>query len=870
MRIRPLLSKNCFPCHTGSRMGGLQVDSREHLLRGGKDGPALIPYHPKESLLIQAVSHSRETLKMPPQGKLKEEDIEALSAWVKQGAVWPTANLVEATAGPKGEYVIRPDQRAFWAFQPVRNPSIPQVRDQSWAKNNIDRFVLAKLDEKGLKPVRPTDKRALIRRATFDLIGLPPTLEEVDAFVADKSPGAFAKVVDRLLASTHYGERWGRYWLDYARYADEKFTRGDSRYANSFRYRDWVVKAFNDDMPYDLFVKAQIAGDLLDRPDRDKLIPALGFYALSPEGEDQEDRVDVTSRTFLALTVACARCHDHKYDPIPTKDHYSLLGVFRSSPYNEVPLASADVVAHWKESKKTIEDQKSAINDFIEKQSSQLAELLAAQTSSYMVAAWKAMRSTTAEDTAALDPALDRETLDRWIKYLKNPEKEHAFLKHWYDLMAHRPTEQQVRKAADEFQSFVLSVNAEKRELDDRNYVALGGARGAKDTNKRQYTNIETLEIKKYYLWRDLASPPYSIEFVKFEGGIYYYGPKQIDRWLSGTWKRHLESMRAQLTVLEKALPPQYPFLHAIKDSDKPANAKVEIRGEADNLGEEAPRRFLRILAKEEPAPFKHGSGRLELAEAIASPDNPLTARVMVNRLWQYHFGQGIVRTPSNFGQLGDRPSHPELLDYLAARFVKNGWSMKALHREMMLSATYALSAEQTPVNVAQDPDNRLFWRANIRRRLDVEALRDSILAVSGDLDPAVGGSAAPLNDDNRRRTLYGLVSRNKLDPTLALFDFPDPNNTSEQRMVTTGPLQRLFFMNSSFLARQAEHLAARLKADAPDDAARIARAYRLLYGREPEEKEIQMGLKFLENAQGAWQQYAQMLLSSAEFSSVN
>jgi hypothetical protein len=357
---------------------------------------------------------------------------------------------------------------------------------------------------------------------------------------------------------------------------------------------------------------------------------------------------------------------------------------------------------------------------------------------------------------------------------------------------------------------------------------------------------------------------------VKFNGGVLYYGPKALDRWLSSPWKDYLVSMRAELLALQKALPKQYTFLHAIKEIAKPADARVEIRGEADNLGEVAPRRFLKILCSGEPPLFKNGSGRLELAEAITNPNNPLTARVMVNRIWQLHFGQGIVRSVSNFGQLGDRPSHPELLDFLTSRFVENHWSIKKLHRDIMLSATYALSSGETPENMAVDADNRLFWRANVAPRLDIEALRDALLFVAGNLDLSMGGPPARLTDDNKRRTVYGFISRNQIDPTLELFDFPDPNNTSERRMATVGPLQRLYFMNSSFIELQAKALAKRLNDAGGDDAAKITRAYRLLYGRAPTPAEAQLGMDYLRESREAWPQYAQVLLASSEFSSLN
>lgn len=832
-------------------MGGLQLDSRERLVKGGDDGPAVLPGDPDKSLLIQAVRQTHARFKMPPQGRLADREIDDLARWVKDGAVWPDNPA--------------PGSSQFWAFQPVRKPPVPPIRDTKWPKSDIDRFVLARLEEKSLHPVRPADKRALIRRATFDLIGLPPTPEDVDAFLSDTAPTAFAKVVDRLLASPHYGERWGRYWLDLARYADGQLgASNDTPFPNAYRYRDWVVQAFNEDMPYDLFVKAQIAGDLLKSAHPEKLLPALGFYALGP-GDD--DRVDATGQVFLGLTTGCARCHDHKFDPIPTRDFYSLLGVFKSTEIHKTPLVADAEVARYDRLKKEVDDQKNAIDDFVQKHSTELGEILATKTSRYLVAAWDTI---TGAAGVAREEKLEPVSLDRWVAYLKTPARDHPFLNRWDELFASKAPREQVQAFANEFQVLALAMFAEKHAMDDRNYVKLGGAAGVRDEKTRQYTNLESLPIEKYYLWRDLASEPYKKDFLDFKGGVYYYGPKDIERFLAPQWREHLDAMNARLAQLKKDLPPEYPFLHTIRDSAHPADIKVHIRGDEQNLGEIAPRRFLAILSKGDPAPFKTGSGRLELAEAIANPSNPLFARVMVNRIWQYHFGQGIVRTPSNFGQLGERPTHPELLDYLASGFVSRGWSIKAIHREILLSATYQLSTDRDRIAAAQDPANRLLWRANLRPRLDIEALRDSLLAVSGKLDPKIGGAPAPLDDKNCRRTLYGLVGRTKLDPTLALFDFPNPNATSEQRMITLGPMQRLYFMNNSFVGLQAKALADRLEAKDTEDRARIARAYWLLFGRSPTSVETRMGLDFMANNAEAWPQYTLVLLSSAEFSSVN
>jgi cytochrome c553 len=685
--VRPVLAENCFACHSDRKQkAGLRLDSRQAMLAGGETGPAIVPGHPEQSLLLKAI-HYKDELKMPPKGQLRAEQIAALTTWIKQGAPWPETTQEVRPVLQGSTFRITPKDRAFWSFQPVAVPPVPGQHDSAWAKTPIDHFVLAKLEEKHLRPVEAADRRTLIRRATFALIGLPPTPEEIDAFLQDESPDAFAKVVDRLLASPHYGERWARHWLDVARYGEDQAHTFEARkYPQGFRYRDWLVRAFNDDMPYDRFVTEQIAGDLLDLPDRLENSPALGFFAVGPvyygdpkKLDQYDDRIDTLSRGFLGLTVACARCHDHKFDPIPTKDYYALAGIVASTEYVEIPLVSAE----------------------------------------------------------------------------------------------------EVEKAK----------------------------------------NALTAEQKK------------------------------------------------------KKVAPKYPFVHGIKEG-KPVTLKVHIRGNPATLGEDAPHGFLSVLDKDNHELFTKGSGRLELASAIASRDNPLTARVMVNRIWQHHFGKGLVRTPSNFGALGEPPTHPELLDHLASQFIASGWSIKKMHRDIMLSAVYQSSSRSDERNEEVDADNRLLWRMN-RRRLEVESWRDAMLAVSGALDETMGGPSTDLaKPDNHRRTLYGMVSRHELNPLLRLFDFPDPNITNAARTVTTVPLQQLFVLNSEFMVRNAKALVARLGATEKDDSVRIRQAFVLLYGRPATEREISLGMAFLNGEHaaepavtlGRWEQYAQVLLGSNEF----
>ncbi len=841
MRIRPVLAKNCFACHTGSKMGGLEMLSRETLLKGGKSGPAIVPGDPDHSLILDALRQQHD-LKMPPQGRLKDDEIEQIASWIKSGAVWPASTTTIVPAKTAG-YVVTPEQRAFWSFQPIRKPEPPK----NTAPTPIDRFIQAKLAEKGLTSVGPADKRSLLRRATYDLTGLPPTPEEIDAFLSDKSPAAFEKVIDRLLASPRYGERWGRHWLDVARYSDDKLDpTGETPHPNAFRYRDWVIQAFNQDMPFDLFVKAQIAGDLLPEPA--KTAAGLGLYALSPEFQD--DRVDVTTRGFLGLTVACAQCHNHKFDPIPQTDYYALLGIFNNTKMNEYPLAPAAVVDEYKAKKKKADGQRKAFDEYVRAQASQLAQILASRTADYLMA----VRKDNLEDREknAAEAGLDLETLNRWIAYLRKPAKEHPYLKPWFDLIVANKPETEARKAAEEFQTLVLAAFTEKKSIDEQNLIRLGGSMERRDLSN---ANLLSLERDKYFLWRDLFEE---------KKGILTYGENGIARFLQGEFKTYLATMRQNFNQWTKEIPEQYPFLQIISNVEKPHPQKLFIRGDRNNLGEEIPPRFVTILSAGPPKPFTKGTGRLELAGAIASPENPLTARVMVNRIWQQHFGTGLVRTTSNFGQLGERPSHPELLDYLAARFIENKWSVKQMHREIMLSAAYQLSTENAAKAFTVDPENRLLWRAN-RKRLDAEELRDSLLFVSGQLEQKPGGKPEPLTVENHKRTVYGFVSRKELDPLLALFDFPNPNATSEERVVTTVPLQGLFFLNSPLMMSQAEALAGRVAA--ANDAASIDKTYHLLFGRAPTQKEVEMGLAFLKaGKEKPWAKYLQVLLSSNEF----
>jgi hypothetical protein len=907
-KVRPVLANNCYACHTNSAMGGLRLDSRDAMLKGGGRGAALAPGDPDKSLLITAVRQTDEHLKMPQGGKLKASEVEDLVAWVKAGAVWPAGNTpVTAAAIPTGAYVIPPERKKFWSLLPIQDVQPPPVKDTKWAKTTIDRLVLAKLEENGLKPVRPANKHDLLRRATLDLTGLPPTPEEIAAFDKDQSPDAFAKVVDRLLASPHYGERWGRIWLDVARFGEDDYRslnpnpRGYHPYPNAYVYRDWVIQAFNDDIPYDQFVKAQLAGDLLDEKVRYKMLPGTGFLGLGPwyydngavevtRADERHDRVDVVTRGFLGLTVACARCHDHKYDPIPQTDYYALGGVFLNTAYHEYPLVPKAILDHYTKLEDEVEAKQKVQSEMQNNLSAALSESLAFQTSNYVQGVYEVVGQKKEIDQVVENRKLDYELLERWIAYIgKTTDKYHdkeafqAFLKKARPATGgegggrggHRGGDAEpsapnteLKKMADEFQADVVRVMLERKEINEENEIiadkSLEGTKKKKRANKPNefitnddfcpgcglrlkpmpeedsnfYTEIFLRELKDSddptVMAANNAPPP--------KPGVLMFHGWGLESRVGAQAQAELAAVKADIEEARKKLDPAYPFLHGVEDSKVPVNLPLSIRGNPMNLGPEVPRHFLSMLSEGDPQPFTQGSGRLQLAEDIVK--QPIAMRVIVNRIWKGHFGTGIVDTPSNFGVGGERPTNPALLEYLAGQFVKDGMSIKKLHKQIMLSTVYQLSTETDAQDLAKDSGNRLYWRMD-RKRMDAEQVRDAVLMVSGNLDTSLGGPSADLTPAFTRRTVYGKVSRYKLDEYLQLFDFPSPNISAEKRFTTTVPLQRLFLMNSDFVSIEAEEFAKRVAGEA-DNRSRIRKVYQLAYGREPSEQEIKLGLDYL------------------------
>jgi len=898
-RIRPVLAEHCYKCHSAQAKkpkGGLMLDSRAGLLTGGDSGPAVVPGKATKSRLLQALRHEGD-LHMPPKGKLSGAIIADFEAWITMGAPDPRDGK---TSTPTA--TIDWDRaRQFWAFQAPGKHSPPKVKDPSWPKKEIDFFVLAELEQRRLQPARQASRRALLRRATFDLTGLPPTPEEMDAFLKDESMAAFAKVVDRLLRSPHYGERWGRYWLDVARYADDQALAFTTPSPHAHRYRDWVIQAFNANMPYDEFLRLQLAGDLLPEPATDYFarLAGLGFQGLGAKyhkgsvaaqvmADEMDDRIDTLSRGLLGLTVACARCHDHKYDPIPTRDYYSLAAAYHDAVWNEIPLASPQAAARFTAWQQESKQQQAQLDQWLAERGRWIGRRAVADLGRYLRAAWRigVLRAHhVPHDAAALarQENVQRYFVDRLLKQIEEVKgKPASLLVPW--LTAARQTAaasghgkkgdspldvgglsplfpnaltmpDNLERLTDELEREVRSAI---QELD-----RLEGLTKAEPKKKVADPRL-SLAAHQQALLKALWLEP---------GAAFSVSGKDAAPLLHGSERKHYDGLKADLERHNKTGPPAPLLAHAVSGGGKAM--PVYLRGNVARPGELAPPGFLRILERGDTTqPPRQQFTRLDLAQAIASAKNPLTARVFVNRVWHYHFGQGIVGTLGNFGQLGDRPTHPELLDTLAVRFMESGWSVAWLHREIMLSAVYQLGSAQDATNFALDPDNHYLWRMS-PRRLDVEAWRDALLAVSGRLDRTLGGPSLDLGDArNVRRTVYAKVSRYVPSTMLTLFDFPDANVTSDRRAVTTVPQQQLFVLNSEFMIEAARAFAARLAKAARSDLERIDLAFQLAYGRSPTEAERHLGLEFLcaaATAQAAdrlspWEQYAQILLATNEF----
>ncbi|MBS0202936.1 MAG: PSD1 domain-containing protein [Planctomycetes bacterium] len=877
-KIRPVLVENCYQCHSDEAQrrkklkGGLRLDSAAGIRSGGDSGPLFVLDKPGDSPLIKALRH--DGLKMPPDSRLAEGIIADFEHWVKLGAPLPASGGTAAEV----RQMDWPAARQAWPFRvPVEHPA-PTVQKSDWPKSIIDAFVLAGLESRGLQPVPPAGRRELIRRATLDLIGLPPTPQEVTDFLNDTSPQAFATVVDRLLQSPHYGERWARYWLDLARYADDQGNSFLSPTPQAYLYRDWVVRAFNRDLSYDEFIRLQVAGDELPEGAADYVerLAGLGFQGLGPQfrkgaaGEEKaradelEDRLDTLSRGLLGLTVSCARCHDHKFDPIPTRDYYSLAAAYNGASWGDRMLASPETVTRRREWEQQVQQQRTELEKWTAEQCRLTGRRALEQVDAYLIAAWRLrtaqqQKQTVDEAAMAKHAGLQLQFLNRLAKAIDAAKDGEPL--HTWRLVA------ETCAASDVVPE---KLSQQTQSLKDSVVTALG-----KQDAKTALAPSEESLLKT--VWQTETAP-------------FFVSPKDVPGILTADSRDEYTRRQGAVDQLVNAPAPAGPMMPSVSGGG--VALKVFVRGNPLQLGEPAPPGFLRILGGQ--AQPTERFTRLDLANAIASPENPLTARVLVNRVWHYHFGRGIVASLGNFGKQGTPPTHPELLDTMAARFMKSGWSLKALHREIMLSATYQLSTARDATNEAIDPDNHFLWRAT-PRRLDFEAWRDSILAVSGKLDPTVGGPAldptTPAvkevpgadfytrlvgleldNPHNGRRTLYSIVSRYSLNPTAGLFDVPEPNVASDLRPVTTIPQQQLFVLNSQFVIAMSRAFAERLSPSA-DDPQRLQLAWELAYGRPPTEVERKLALDFLQSAGttdldklGRWEQLCHALLSSNEF----
>jgi len=788
----------------------------------------------------------------------------ALKDWVKAGAVWPKGANTTAAAG-------------HWAFQPLRK-SPPQA--------TIDQFLLEKLNARNLKPAPRAAKLTLLRRAAFDLTGLPPTPQDVKLYMEDASPTAFSKAIDRLLASPRYGEKWGRHWLDVARYADSTGADEDYRYPYAWRYRDYVIDAFNRDLPYPQFIREQIAGDLLPPPGGQEVnatgIVATGFLALGPKLVAEQDKVkmfydivdeqiDVVGKTFLGLTLACARCHDHKFDPITTKDYYSLASIFAStrqldqiegtvSSLYYVPLTGKAEADRYAEHQKKVAAKQREIDGVIGGQGSKFRAQLAPRIAEYMVAALRVY-----QDGAALEEAakgLDAAVLKRWVDYLKPSKERRAHLEAWYKATS-------VEQAAADYQKNYFD------EIALRAKAQSDFAAASKDAKAKGQPAPPAPKFPAG------ANRFYSeITAAKGTLGLPEKDPEKI---FPDDVRAKLATLRTELAALKQAAPPEPPFACAVAE-DKPVEQHVFLRGNAAAHGDLVAKQFPVVLAGDHQTPVKQGSGRRELAEWLADTANPLPARVVVNRIWQGHFGQGLVRTPNNFGIAGERPTHPELLDWLAAEFVARGSSFKNMHRLIMLSDAYQMSSEATDEQLERDPDDRLLSRFAMRRKT-VEEIRDSLLLLDGSLDFTMFGALATGKgtdnefsdgrksmhpDDTKRRTIYLPLRRSNLSTLFTLFDFGDATTSTDVREQTNVAPQALYMMNSKFVAACARSLAALLMKE-PAEAARVKQAWRVVLGREPADAEAASSLAYLAGFPNGdpllkWTSLCRTLIASNEF----
>ena len=909
--VRPIFVEKCSVCH-GEQLqsAGLNLTTAEGFYRGGETGPVFLKDDPESSRILAAVRYEGQ-VKMPPTGKLPGEEIEALTLWVRQGAPWPDAGLRTATQAHGSELQWTEKQKSHWAFQPIQAQEPPPVRNEDWAQTPIDYFVLARLEEQGLPPSPRADRLTLLRRAKYDLHGLAPSEAEIREFLADQAPGGFRRLVDRLLDSPRYGEKWGRHWLDVARYADSTGLDDDIKVPYTWRYRDYVIDALNRDTPYDRFILEQLAGDLLPPAGSDEVnqrgVIATGFLAVGTKPLVQQDKIkmkydvideqiDTTAKVFMGLTMGCARCHDHKFDPISAKDYYSMASIFASiknfesldpsmtvSKVHLEPLVAEATFRRYKDHQERISHTKRRIESVVDLEMYRhVIEKRSPKLALYMVAAYEVYNDGADFEIVAARERLDCEVLQLWAEYLEPGNDLRLHLLQWHE--ADGADRAQV---AEQYQQRFRSRGLEwiERLAAWRQQVESWDGAG-------KFPGKPDLAPGSDRFFSEVTLAAASMD----EGATAVDGPfavpeRSLNSILSTASRARVVELREELERLRESAPPEPPMAYAVAQGDS-IEQHVFIRGNHNSRGALVQKEFPGILAGENQDPIASDSGRLELARWLASPDHPLTSRVIVNRLWHWHFGQGLVRTPNNFGIMGERPSHPKLLDYLARSLIGHSWSMKAMHRLIMLSSTYQMQSHISEEAWTKDPANRLWSRFN-RRRLTVEELRDSLLAVDGSLDLTMRGALtesldsygfedAYLHpDETRRRTVYLPIYRNRMPTMLTLFDFADPSASIAVRPSTSIAPQGLYFMNSDFIQQRARALASHLlQLDEGPDSDRIERAYWITLTRKPEPQEADEMLEYIAGypARGnatdsrleRWQSFCRLLLGSNEYNYVN
>ena len=850
-QVRPLLIEHCYECHANNDIsGGLALDSRDGLASGGDSGPSVAPGAPENSLLIAAVRYDNLDLQMPPSGKLSQHEISILEKWIESGAPDPRVENSSGAAIPTGMSIA--EGRAFWAFKRISNPRPPEVENRDWCESPLDAFVLSWLEAVSLQTAKLADRRSLIRRVTFDLIGLPPTPQQIEEFVSDESPNAYGKLVDRLLSSPQYGVRWGRHWLDVARYADSNGLDENLAFGNAWRYRDYVVDAFNDDKPFDQFLIEQIAGDLLPSATEETKI-ATGYLVLGakvlaePDREKLEmdtidEQLDAMGKAFLGMTFGCVRCHDHKFDPIKQSDYYSLAAIFKSTrTFGE---SKQGAIKHWYEHDFATEAERVEIakidaliaekkkqttklkNDFM----LQVSEKARAQVADYLEAA------TLFDVTASLAK----------VAKIAEPRNLHPRILHHARMHLEYRTDDDVLGPWHRLRSEQGAVHRHFSSVFDSAKESMQIARSvdpkAKTTGDRQHDAVMSVLKDPSGLISVPANP------------LHALNPDQLELYN--------QSMEAARIVESQAA--DLPSAMGVTDAAVVESLPVHIRGSHRNLGSPVAREYPAVMRTSAHRPIfpSNQSGRLQLARWMADTRHPLTARVYVNRIWAWHFGRGLVESTENFGVLGGRPSHPALLDYLARHFVRTGWSTKELHRLILKSSVYKMdSVANSRDGEVIDPDNRLLWKFPVRRH-EAESIRDGILAVSGGLNRTLGGKPIPLRNrqvvfihtsvdptkyDSQRRAIYLPVIRNNLYSFFSQFDFPDPTMPTGIRSETTVAPQALLMMNAELVMNAADRLAKNLLRDFQSESRRIEQAYQLTLGREATLAEIERAKRFLD-----------------------